>query len=72
MTIWFFFSSFSFQVFNLMREQERSRLAELAAEKAHHEAIQSQADIVSDKLNRSTVSISFLLVHCSNHVGNST
>ncbi|MBA0560771.1 hypothetical protein Golob_017649 [Gossypium lobatum] len=28
-----------------MREQERSRLAELAAEKAHHEAIQSQADI---------------------------
>lgn len=33
------------QVFNLMREQERSRLAELAAEKAHHEAIQSQADI---------------------------
>ncbi|XVF11978.1 hypothetical protein REPUB_Repub08aG0075300 [Reevesia pubescens] len=34
-----------FQVFDLMREQEQTRLNELAAEKAHHEAIQAQADI---------------------------
>ncbi|KAI8029225.1 ATPase family AAA domain-containing protein 3 [Camellia lanceoleosa] len=33
------------QVFEIMRKQEQSRLAELAAEKAHYEAIQSQADI---------------------------
>ncbi|XP_052197851.1 uncharacterized protein LOC127804846 [Diospyros lotus] len=33
------------QVFEVMRKQEQNRLAELAAEKAHYEAIQSQADI---------------------------
>lgn len=33
------------QVFEIMRKQEQSRLAELAAEKAHYEAIQSQANI---------------------------
>ncbi|KAJ7953014.1 ATPase family AAA domain-containing protein 3 [Quillaja saponaria] len=33
------------QVFDLMRKQEQTRLAELAAEKAHYEAIQSQADV---------------------------
>lgn len=29
-----------------MKKQEQARLAELAAEKAHYEVIQSQADIV--------------------------
>ncbi|OMO84398.1 hypothetical protein COLO4_22061 [Corchorus olitorius] len=38
------------QVFDLMRKQEQTRLGEIAAEKAHYEAIQSQIDIVSDKL----------------------
>ncbi|CAK9152390.1 unnamed protein product [Ilex paraguariensis] len=33
------------QVFEVMRKQEQNRLAELAAEKAHFEALQSQADI---------------------------
>ncbi|KAL6993569.1 hypothetical protein U1Q18_011683 [Sarracenia purpurea var. burkii] len=33
------------QVFEIMRKQEQTRLAELAAEKAHYEAIQSQAAI---------------------------
>ncbi|XP_062102407.1 uncharacterized protein LOC133812636 [Humulus lupulus] len=33
------------QVFDLMRKQEETRLTELAAEKAHHEAIQAQNDI---------------------------
>ena len=33
-----------------MRKQEQTRLAELAAEKAHFEAIQAQAAIVSDNL----------------------
>ncbi|KAK8710402.1 hypothetical protein V6N13_145726 [Hibiscus sabdariffa] len=33
------------KVFDLMRKQEQTRLAEIAAEKAHYEAIQSQADI---------------------------
>lgn len=33
------------QVFEIMRKQEQTRLAELAAEKAHQEAIQAQADI---------------------------
>lgn len=32
-----------------MRKQEQSRLAELAAEKVHYEAIQAQNDIVSAK-----------------------
>lgn len=39
---------YAFQVFDLMRKQEQTRLAELDAEKAHYEVIQSQADIVSD------------------------
>ena len=34
------------QVFDLMRKQEQTRLAELAAEKSHHEAIQAHKDIV--------------------------
>ncbi|XP_015889974.2 uncharacterized protein LOC107424645 [Ziziphus jujuba] len=38
-------SSYFKQVVDLMRKQEQTRLAELAAEKAHHEAIQAQADI---------------------------
>lgn len=33
------------QVFELMRKQEQTRLTELAAEKEHHEAIQSQLQI---------------------------
>lgn len=33
------------QVFDVMRKQEQTRLAELAAEKAHFEAIQAKADI---------------------------
>ena len=33
-----------------MRKQEQTRLAELDAEKAHFEAIQAQAAIVSDRL----------------------
>ncbi|CAL5369223.1 unnamed protein product [Camellia sinensis] len=40
------------QVFEIMRKQEQSRLAELAAEKAHYEAIQSQADIVWNVISR--------------------
>lgn len=36
------------QVFQVMRKQEDTRLAETAAEKAHFEAIQANADIVSD------------------------
>lgn len=35
-----------------MRKQEQTRLAELAAEKAHHEAIQAQVDIVSYHLSQ--------------------
>lgn len=35
------------QVFDLMRKQEQTRLAELDAEKVHYELIQSQGDIVS-------------------------
>lgn len=38
---------FVFQVFDLMRKQEQSRLAELDAEKVNYELIQSQGDIVS-------------------------
>ncbi|XVE87310.1 hypothetical protein DITRI_Ditri18aG0107300 [Diplodiscus trichospermus] len=38
-------SLYAKQVFDLMRKQEQTRLSELAAEKAHYEAIQSQADI---------------------------
>lgn len=38
------------QVFDLMRKQEKTRLAELAAEKEHNEAIQAHKDIVSDLL----------------------
>ena len=33
-----------------MRKQEQTRLAEMTAEKAHFEAIQAQAAIVSDRL----------------------
>ncbi|XP_058179083.1 uncharacterized protein LOC131297903 [Rhododendron vialii] len=33
------------QVFEIMRKQEQTRLADLAAEKAHYEAVQSQAAI---------------------------
>lgn len=36
------------KVFEIMRKQEQTRLADLAAEKAHYEAVQSQAAIVSD------------------------
>lgn len=35
------------QVFDLMRKQEQTRLAESEAEKNHHQAIQAQSDIVS-------------------------
>lgn len=35
------------KVFEVMRKQEKTRLAELDAEKAHFEAIQAHADIVS-------------------------
>lgn len=35
-------------MFEIMRKQEQTRLADLAAEKAHYEAVQSQAAIVSD------------------------
>ncbi|KAM0032502.1 putative ATPase family AAA domain-containing protein [Helianthus debilis subsp. tardiflorus] len=38
-------SPLSKQVFELMRKQEQARLTELAAEKAHQEAIQAQLDI---------------------------
>ncbi|RDX90586.1 ATPase family AAA domain-containing protein 3-A, partial [Mucuna pruriens] len=38
-------SSYSKQVFDLMRKQEQTRLAELDAEKVHYELIQSQGDI---------------------------
>ncbi|XP_073280674.1 uncharacterized protein [Primulina huaijiensis] len=38
-------SPYSKQVFEVMRKQEESRLAELAAEKANFEAIQAHADI---------------------------
>ncbi|XWS29290.1 hypothetical protein CRYUN_Cryun24cG0015800 [Craigia yunnanensis] len=38
-------SPYAKQVFDHMRKQEQTRLTELAAEKAHYEAIQSQADI---------------------------
>ncbi|KAH8508346.1 hypothetical protein H0E87_010464 [Populus deltoides] len=37
------------QVFDVMRKQEQSRLAEVAAEKSHYEVIQAQIDIASDK-----------------------
>lgn len=48
MLICFFLTMlFYHQVFDVMRKQEQTRLAELAAEKAHFEAIQSQAQIVS-------------------------
>lgn len=39
-----------FQVFDLMRKQEQSRLAELDAEKVNYELIQTQGDIVSHHL----------------------
>lgn len=42
---WLF--GFVFQVFGLMREQEKTRLAEVDAEKAHYQVIQAQTDIVS-------------------------
>lgn len=35
------------KVFEVMRKQEQTRLAELDAEKANFEAIQAHADIVS-------------------------
>ncbi|XP_028788144.1 ATPase family AAA domain-containing protein 3C [Neltuma alba] len=38
-------SPYSKQVFDLMRKQEQTRLAELDAEKVHYELIQSQVDI---------------------------
>ncbi|GKU94504.1 hypothetical protein SLEP1_g7996 [Rubroshorea leprosula] len=38
-------SPVSKQVFDLMRKQENTRLAELAAEKAHYEAIQTHIDV---------------------------
>ncbi|KAK9066887.1 hypothetical protein SSX86_014211 [Deinandra increscens subsp. villosa] len=38
-------SPYSKQVFEMMRKQEQVRLTELAAEKAHQEAIQAQLDI---------------------------
>ncbi|XP_047322622.1 ATPase family AAA domain-containing protein 3-like [Impatiens glandulifera] len=38
-------SPYSKQVFEVMRKQEETRLAELAGEKAHHNAIQAQLDI---------------------------
>lgn len=38
------------QVFDLMRKQEKTRLAELAAEKSQNEAILAQKDIVSSLL----------------------
>ncbi|GLT39142.1 hypothetical protein SLA2020_133490 [Shorea laevis] len=38
-------SPVSKQVFDLMRQQEKTRLAEVAAEKDHYEAIQTQIDI---------------------------
>ena len=38
------------QVFDVMRKQEKTRLADLEAEKAYHEVHQAQMDIVSDKL----------------------
>lgn len=38
-------SPYSKQVFEVMRKQEQGRLTELAAEKAHQEAIQAQLDI---------------------------
>lgn len=47
MIICFFTMLFYHQVFDVMRKQEQTRLAELGAEKAHFEAIQSQAQIVS-------------------------
>lgn len=43
-----------------MRKQEQTRLAELAAEKAHHEAIQAQADIVSYHRSQSFLSFNVL------------
>lgn len=43
----FFLFCFALQVFDLMRKQEQTRLAELDAEKVHYELIQSQGDIVS-------------------------
>lgn len=41
------FFVFALQVFDLMRKQEQTRLAELDAERVHYELIQSQGDIVS-------------------------
>ncbi|XP_065851619.1 uncharacterized protein [Euphorbia lathyris] len=38
-------STYAKQVFDVMRKQEQTRLAELAAEKTHYEAIQAQRDI---------------------------
>jgi ATPase family AAA domain-containing protein 3A/B len=42
--------SFAFQVFDLMRTQEQTRLAEIDAEKVYYELIQTQGDIVSNHL----------------------
>lgn len=42
-----FCANFSHQVFDIMRKQERTRLAELEAERANQEAIQAQLNIVS-------------------------
>lgn len=36
-----------FQVFDLMRKQEETRLADVAAEKAQYHAIQAQGEVVS-------------------------
>ena len=40
------------KVFEVMRKQEQMRQAELAAEKAHFEAIQAHADIVSSNFTK--------------------
>ncbi|EXB59097.1 ATPase family AAA domain-containing protein 3 [Morus notabilis] len=42
-------SPYAKQVFDLMRKQEKIRLAEVAAEKAHYEVIQAQKDIESQR-----------------------
>lgn len=54
LTILFIFDNFVFylalKVFDVMRKQEQTRLAELDAEKANFEAIQAHADIVSSTM----------------------
>lgn len=49
------------QVFDLMRKQEQTRLAELDAEKVHFELIQSQGDIVSKYSYEDCFKISFCI-----------